>query len=372
MSAGRSPLLVGRWIGVFAIVACLFGVSTVTRLFADEYRVGSGDVVRVVVWGQDNLSGDYPVDAQGFLPFPLLGRVPARGLTTLELTGRLTELLKKDYLVDPQVMVNVREYLSQKVQVLGETEKPGLFYLTGPTTVTEIVARAGGLTKTAGRYLLLVRPSRDGQPGMPAGSVTRRLDIERLRAGDPSENELLEDGDKVVVPRAQLVFFVQGEVVRSGAFPLDRETTVLDAVTIAGGLTDKAAASNVRLIRRKPDGTQETFPVSLAGSAPDGSFKLEDGDTVVVPRGNAYFVFGEIKKPGAYQLDRPMSILEAIVIAGGFTDKAAPGRTRITRSGPGGQQTITVDMNDIIKRGQREKAILLQENDVVVVPESFF
>jgi polysaccharide export outer membrane protein len=370
MSAARSLAARGPW--AWLLVALLAWVAGAVPGAAEEYRIGSGDVVRIVVWGQDNLSGDYQVDAQGFVPFPLLGRVNARSLTSLELTARLTELLKKDYLVDPQVMVTVKEYLSQKVQVLGETEKPGLFYLTGPTTITEIVARAGGLTKAAGRYLLLVRPSRDGQPGMPAGSVTRRLDIERLRAGDAAENELLEDGDRVVVPRAQMVFFVQGEVVRSGAFPLDRETTVLDAVTIAGGLTDKAAASNVRLIRRKADGTQETLPVSLAGSASDGTLKLEDGDTVVVPRGNAYFVFGEIKKPGAYQLDRSMNILEAIVIAGGFTDKAAPGRTRIIRSGPAGQQTITVDMNDIIKRGQREKAILLQENDVVVVPESFF
>ena len=61
-----------------------------------------------------------------------------------------------------------------------------------------------------------------------------------------------------------------------------------------------------------------------------------------------------------------------IALAGGFTDKAAPGRVRVIRSTPGGQQAISVDMNDIIKRGQRDQAFRLQENDVVVVPESFF
>ena len=82
--------------------------------------------------------------------------------------------------------------------------------------------------------------------------------------------------------------------------------------------------------------------------------------------------FGEVKKPGAYQLDRPMNVLEAIIVAGGFTDKAAPARTRVIRNGPDGEQVIYVDVNDLLKRRQRGKVILLQENDVVLVPQSFF
>jgi polysaccharide export outer membrane protein len=339
-------------------------------LAADEYRIGSGDVLKIVVWGHDNLSGDYTVDAQGSVPFPLIGRLPARGATAPELAARLTVLLEKDYLVNPQVMITVKEFLSQKVQIIGEAERPGLLYLTGPTTVLEALAKAGGLTKAAGRHLLLVRVSRDGQAA--GSSVTQRLDLEKLRAGDTSEDVALQDGDTVVVPRAQRAFFVQGEVGRPGVFPLEREMSVLDAVTIAGGFTDRAAPSNMRVIRRGADGRQETLAINLAGTAPDGQVRIEDGDTVVVPRGNAFFVFGEVKKPGAYQLDQATTILEAIVFAGGFTDKAAPGRTRVIRNGPNGQQILSVDMNDVIKRGQREKAILLQENDVVVVPESFF
>jgi polysaccharide export outer membrane protein len=99
---------------------------------------------------------------------------------------------------------------------------------------------------------------------------------------------------------------------------------------------------------------------------------VQEGDTVYVPKGNTFFVFGEVKKPGAYQLDRDTNILEGITIAGGFTDKAAPGRARVIRNTPTGQKVLDVDMNDIIKRGQRDKAFRLQENDVVVVPESFF
>jgi len=83
-------------------------------------------------------------------------------------------------------------------------------------------------------------------------------------------------------------------------------------------------------------------------------------------------LFGEVKKPGSYPLEKETNILEGITIAGGFTDKASPSRTRVIRVGTTGQQVLEIDMNDIIKRGQREKAVRLQANDVVVVPESFF
>jgi polysaccharide export outer membrane protein len=166
---------------------------------------------------------------------------------------------------------------------------------------------------------------------------------------------------------------VLGEVNKAGTFPLDKETTVLEAVTLAGGFSGTAAPAGVKVLRRGPDGRQETIALDLSGGVPrDKGFRIEDGDTVMVPRGNTFFVFGEVKKPGAYQLDKETNVLEGITIAGGFTDKAAPGRTRVIRTTDRGQQTISVDMNDIIRRGQRDKAIRLLENDVIVVPESFF
>ena len=106
-----------------------------------EYTIGPRDVLGITVWGQADLSRDYGVDPDGFIPFPLIGRVKAAGSTPKELAGELTELLGKDYLVNPQVIVWVKEYLSQKVQVLGAAEKPGVYYLTGPTTILEILSK---------------------------------------------------------------------------------------------------------------------------------------------------------------------------------------------------------------------------------------
>lgn len=253
---------------------------------AQDYTIGARDVLGVTVWGQADLSRDYTVDPDGFVPFPLIGRVKAAGLTPSQMAAQLTEALGKDYLVNPQVIVNVKEYLSQKVQVLGAAEKPGVYHLSGPTTLLEILSRAGGFASTAGKQVLLIR--NDGGSG---GSMAQRLSLEKIQAGDPSENARVQSQDIVIVSRAQAY---------------------------------------------------------------------------------SYFVFGEVKKPGAYTLDKDTNILEGITVAGGFTDKAAPGRTRVIRSTPQGQKVIEVDMNDIIRRGREAKAVMLQESDVVVVPESFF
>ncbi|PYO32988.1 MAG: hypothetical protein DMD86_11495, partial [Candidatus Rokuibacteriota bacterium] len=294
------------------------------------------------MWGQEDLSRDYPVDQDGFVPFPLVGRVKAAGLSVREFASLLTEMLEKDYLVNPQVSVSVREHLSRKVQVLGEAERPGLFYLTGPTTILEILSKAGGLSKAAGKQLVLVRNQRP-TGGAGGGNTILRLDLERVQAGDAAQNIRMEDEDTIFIPKAN-AFFVLGEVKTPGTFPLDKEITALEAVIIAGGFNEKAAPTGVKLIRRTPDGKQETISLDLSRPvSSDRMARVQDGDTVLVPKGNAFFVFGEVKKPGAYQLDRTTTILEGITMAGGFTEKAAPGRTRVLRSSPTGQQGIMVD-----------------------------
>ena len=254
---------------------------------AQEYTLGPADVVRISVWGQEDLSKDYQVAPDGSVSFPLVGKVTADGLTAAALAERLRTLLEKDYLVNPQVTVNVREYLSQKVHVMGEAEKPGLYYLTGPTSLVELISKAG-VSKAAGREVLVVRSASD-----TAGATSNilRFDLGKMQAGDSKENLTVQRNDLVLIPKA------------------------------------------------------------LARS---------------------FFVFGEVRKPGSYPFEKDTNVLEAITIAGGLTDKAAAGRTRIIRNTSKGQEILHVDVNDLLKRGQNDKSVRLLENDVVVVPESFF
>jgi polysaccharide biosynthesis/export protein len=273
------------------LVAVLLAHGPAVPVSAQEYVIGSRDILKVTVWGQDDLSKEYPVDPDGSVAFPLVGRIQAVGLTPTAFAGALRAALEKDYLVNPQVLVSVKEFQSQKVHVNGEAEKPGVYFLSGPATVRDILSRAGGLSKTAGAHVLLVRgEGARAAAAQPAGPTSRRLDVARVMSGDPSEN-----------------------------------------------------------------------------------LAVADGDSIVIPKGNTFFVFGEVRKPGVYALDKDTNVLEGITLAGGFTDKASPGRVRVIRTTPeGGQEVISVDINAVLKRGQRDRAISLRENDVVVVPESFF
>lgn len=236
---------------------------------AQEYTIGPGDILKIIVWGHDDLSKDYPVTLDGRVPFPLIGGVQAAGLSTSELARRLRDLLEKDYLVNPQVIVSVKDYLSSKVHVLGEAEKPGLFYLTGPTTLLEMLSKAGGLARSAGKDLVLVR-TEGGKPGDASAvrsTVLLRFDLRKIQAGDVKENVLLQNGDMMFVPKAS-AFFVLGEVNKPGTFPLDKEIAALEAVTLAGGFSNTAAPSGAKVLRRTAEGKQETISIDLSVPSP--------------------------------------------------------------------------------------------------------
>src|SRR5262249_11695746 len=120
---------------------------------AQEYVIGPGDVLTISGWGHPGLSRACTVAPAGFAPFPLINRVKAGGLTTRQVAASLADLLGKDYLVNPQVIVSVKEYQSQKVTILGETSRPGVYYLTGPTSLVDVRSKAGGLSKNAGKQI---------------------------------------------------------------------------------------------------------------------------------------------------------------------------------------------------------------------------
>ena len=365
-----------RSCGVLLVVGLLLALAaSPVSGQARDYRIGPGDVLRITVWGHEDLSRASVVAPDGRMPFPLVGDVEAGGLTPTELESRLRQALGKDYLVDPQVTVAVQEYRSQRVFVLGEAEKPGTYALTGRATLLDVLSQAGGPGKAAGREVVLVRVPKSEGPVVPGakGSTTIRVSLRKLLDGDGAENLPLENGDTIYIPK-QTSFFVLGEVRRPGAFMLEKETSALEAITLAGGFTERAAPSMAKVLRKRLDGNQETITVDLGGTDPRSrELLLTEGDTVLVPTGNSFYVMGEVRKPGAYQLEQAGTAIEGIALAGGFTEKAAPNRTKIIRTHRDGrQETFVVDLNEIIKRGRKDKDVPLLANDVIVVPESYF
>jgi polysaccharide export outer membrane protein len=251
---------------------------------APEYRVGAGDVLEVVVLGNDDLSRTPTVQTGGTVTLPLLGEVAVLGLTVPEIKAKLTELLGRDYLVRPQVEVTVKDYQSQFVTVLGEVTSPGRKPLRGRTRLVDVLVDAGGFGPRASGEVTVTRT--DG--AFEDGSRTRTL---RFAAGSltPDAQAGLETplrhGD-IVSASPKYYVTVEGEVNRPGRFLLENDLTVSGAVSLAGGLT-RFGSQGLKL-RRLDVATGRTTIIEVDlkdvrnGKQPDP--RLLPNDVVMVSR----------------------------------------------------------------------------------------
>jgi len=244
-----------------------------------DYVIGPQDVLSIAVFDQEDLGGKFPVDSDGTFTFPLIGRVKAGGLTLRELEAEIERLLKDGFFKDPQIAVGVEQYRSQKIHVVGEVRTAGTFPLTGDMTLIEAIARAGSTLPTAAGEVLIVRaktattPDNPLLPGAENVEVTT-VDLKQLQSGALSRNAALRDGDTIFVPRAESVY-VFGQVRNPGAYPIQTSTTVLQALSLAGGVTERGAIGRIRIVRIEKGKTVEV------------RVKLTDivraGDTIIVP-----------------------------------------------------------------------------------------
>jgi polysaccharide export outer membrane protein len=217
---------------------------------AGDYEVGPGDVIEVSVYGNDDLSRIPTVQTNGSISLPLLGEVQVAGLTVAEVQRKITNLLAKDYLVNPQVEVKVREYNSQYVSVVGEVNSPGRKPLRGRTRLIDLLSEAGGFKPTASAEVMVTRT--DGDFGDGRKSITVRLSRSVVPSGQDLVNlELpLRNGDIITAfPKAYVT--VDGEVNRPGRYAIEADLTVTGAVSLAGGLT-RFGSNGVKVRRTDP------------------------------------------------------------------------------------------------------------------------
>jgi polysaccharide export outer membrane protein len=173
----------------------------------------------------------------------------------------------------------VEKYLSQKIHIVGEVRNAGTYPLTGDMNLIEAIARAGSTLPAASGEVLIVR-AKAGRtaagPTMPDGEETdvTTIDLRALQSGALSQNVALRDGDTIFVPRAESVY-VFGQVKNPGAYPIQRNTTVLQALSLAGGVTERGATGRIKIVRIEKGKTVEV-KVQLTDI-------VRPGDTIMVP-----------------------------------------------------------------------------------------
>jgi polysaccharide biosynthesis/export protein len=243
-----------------------------------EPLIGIGDLVRVTVMGAPEFDQEIRVGADGSIHLQLAGAVHIAGLTTEQAEQAIRKrLIDGGYFADPQVSVFEKDYATQGVSVLGEVQRPGVYPVTGPRRLFDVLSLAGGTTPKAGQNVSITH--RDQPQSMRTVTMSR----------DPAENIKANvdifPADTVVVSKAGLVYVV-GDVRKPTVVVLETSSniSVLQAIAVAEGTNASAKLNGTKIIRRTPSGT-ENIPVKLkkimASKAPD--LKLEAEDIVFVP-----------------------------------------------------------------------------------------
>jgi polysaccharide export outer membrane protein len=301
------------------------GAAGVLADSSKDYLISPGDVIEIRVEDAAELSHHYRVSAAGDIEMPVLGRVAAMQKTTYELGRLIANMLREqEYLKNPSVVVNVRQYNSRAFFIQGAVGKPGLYQLEGRPSLLTLIGLAGGLADNHGSTVFILRPAKTQK-----------------------QTSNTQDSNR------------QGQTEVSAP---DRASKLNQGSPSRANDPDSETAADYELIK--------VNLTALYKGQFDQNQRLEPGDIVNIPRSDVFFVAGEVRAPGSFPLKDGTTLRQAISLAQGMTFKAKPSRGIIFREDPvaGSRQEIKIDISAIMD-GKKED-ILVRANDVIIVPNS--
>jgi polysaccharide export outer membrane protein len=294
-----------------------------------DYKLGTGDVVKVEILGNDELSQEYRIENSGRITAPLLGEISAEGLTAEELEAKIAAELKEKHLINnPEVLVYIDSYEAKPIYIVGEVDNPGEYVMSQQLTLMDALFLAGGLDYTASRYGFLHRRITDHDKGtaLPEGEQIRekplfnvlmdglvstgtilkypeaatpdteviKIDLQPFKEGNIVEpNIKLRKGDVFVVPRRNVQFYyVIGDVLSPGAYEIpDKKEPLLasQAISWAKGPSKTAKMSQGMLVRYGQDGTRIEKKVDYAAilHGEQSDFTVLPNDIIFIPGSKA-------------------------------------------------------------------------------------
>ena len=217
--------------------------------------LGMGDMVRISVFRNPELTTEARISERGTVLFPMIGEISSVGLTPTQAGERIAERLRSGkYVVNPEVTVSLGQVNSRQVSVLGSVNRAGRYPLDAQNVkLTDLLATAGGVAATGSNLVTIVSAS---------GTKTD-IDLAAMfRAGDLSKNVALQPGDTIYVHKAPMVY-VYGEVQKGGAYPIEPNMTVMQAISLGGGITPRGTQRGIKLTRRGDNGSAKRIDVAL-------------------------------------------------------------------------------------------------------------
>ncbi|MCX7642891.1 MAG: SLBB domain-containing protein [Armatimonadetes bacterium] len=347
----------------------LFGISFLVALLTsltlaqtttpqlETYRLNPGDQIHILVEDEPDLSGEVTVGPDGFIRLRLIGSIQAAGLTVDELAAQIEKALRQ-YLRAPKVIVNLKQFtpLARRVYIMGAVKAPGAYPLplVGPTTVFDAIMLAGGFSDNADWERIRVF-RRDGQ--------MQTVNLKNLQAGDLTGGGIVQPGDVIWVPPAYIVVNIVGAISRNGVFSVPTRATLLDAIALAGGVTDPSAT--VRVFRGGMEMLSVPWSKLIAGEIP--ILQLQENDTILVSVKDVsgVIVTGMVQRPGMLNLVGKVTLLGVLAMAGALLSEQRPMRVRVIRQG---QEVLSVKLDATTNApAVHELAMELQSGDIVAV-----
>jgi len=249
-------------------------------LLSTDAPIGPRDILKVTVVEDPSINAQVTVSPDGNIVLNVVERVQVSGLTATQIEARLKSILEANYLAKATVLVEVVEFASKPISVVGAVVRPGAIRATGSTTLIQAITQAGGLAAGHGRELYILRTGANG--------LTEQVSVpvdELMVQGNPDYNIPLSPNDLVNVPvDTPVTIYVMGEVMRPGKsqFRSSQTPTLLQALADAGGPTDRAGKKAI--VMRTTGGKQVRMVINFhditKGRRKDEI--LQDNDTVLL------------------------------------------------------------------------------------------
>ena len=295
---------------------------------AADYHIGPNDVIEVRIEKAPEISGMFRVNSAGMILVNYLGRVNCQNKTPDELAKIIADGLRDDYLKDPHVVVEVKQYNSRAFFIQGSVRNPGLYHIESAPSLMKLIIIAGGLGDTHGSTAFIIReikpddsqaedeqtqvaPAADASPEGKAKYELIKRNINGLLKGAFDQDLVIEPGDVVNIPSSE-VFFVAGEVVAPGSFPLKEGTTMRQAISLAQGTTPSASLGKGIIFREDPvSGKRQEIAVDISDimKGKQEDVPILPNDTVIVPNSRmksirnsllSGFGFGMVRSAGRF------------------------------------------------------------------------
>lgn len=313
--------------------------SVLTDTYKD-YRISAGDVIQIQIEDAPELSHYYRVNTSGLIELPdPIGLIEAQKKTTSELARAIAKRLREEeYLNAPNVQVIINQYHSQTFFIQGSVHKPGIYQVEGHPSLLTMIGLAGGLTETHGSTVFILRPVKTQKA--EENNQSSNLQPQAIASSQPTQPQAIASSQST-----------QPQAIASS----------------------QPAQSQPDDNNSAPSADYELLKVNL-GALYKGqlgqNLSLSPGDIINIPRADVFFVAGEVRGPGSFPLKDGTTLRQAISLAQGMTFSAKSSQGAIFREDPvlGSRREIKVDISAVMN-GKKED-ILVQANDVIIVPNS--